>query len=108
MADRGAMGGQAVEALVDRGHRDGDQLAFELAQIGAGEHQVIVEGDKGLEFFIVEGIGLEHVRHHAELVLAFGEICGHLGTQRCFLFQVERGRGLLRGFHPNSSNIRFR
>ncbi len=82
LAHGGAMGDQAIIAAVMRRHRDRDHLAFELAQARRRQHQIVVHGDKGGELGHVEGVGLEHVRHEAELFLAFGEIGRHVGRKR--------------------------
>jgi len=47
-------------------------------------------GDEGGELRRVEGIGLQHIGHEAELFLAFGEIGGHFRGKRRRR-QVERG-----------------
>ena len=69
---------QTIIAVVLRRHRDRDHLAFEFAQAGRRQHQIVVHGDEGGELRHVEGIGLEHVGHEAQLFLALGEIGRHL------------------------------
>ena len=66
---RRAMGGQAVEAAVHRRDDDRDHLALELAQAAVGQHQVVVDRGEGVELGDVEGVGVQHVRHHAQLFL---------------------------------------
>ena len=82
LAHGGAVGDQTIIAAVMRRDRDRDHLAFELAQARRRQHQIVVHGDKGRELRHVEGVGLEHVRHEAELFLAFGEIGRHVGRKR--------------------------
>ena len=83
LAHGGAVGDQTIIAAVLRRDRDRDHFALELAQARRRQHQIVVHGDEGRELAHVEGVGLEHVGHEAELFLAFGEIGGHLGGQRC-------------------------
>ena len=89
-AHRGAMRHQAVVAAVLRRHRDRDHLALELGQAGRRQHQVVVHGDEGFELGVVEGVGLQHVGHEAELLLALGEIGLHAGDSvpRCSVSAV--------------------
>ena len=91
---------QAIEAAVVRRHRDRDHLALELAQARRRQHQVVIHRDEGFELRHVEGIGLQHVRHEAELLLAFGEI----GRHRF----VERDLGQRQRDHDASSFARLR
>ena len=34
------------------------------------EHQIVIESGKRIQLFDVEGVGLQHVGHHAKLFLA--------------------------------------
>ena len=77
----GAVRGQTVVAAVVRRHRDGDHLALELGEAARAQHQVVVHGGEGFQLHGVEGVGHQHVRDEAELVLAFLEIGGHRRRQ---------------------------
>ena len=91
LADGGAMGGQAVVAVVHRRDGDGDHLALELGQAAVGEHQIIDHVDEGFELAVVESVGLEHVRDEAELFLALGEVGFQLRRQFGILGHGEGG-----------------
>ena len=101
------MGHLAVEAAVGGGDGDGDHLALQLGEAAVGQHQVVVERGEGVELVDVEGIGLEHVGHEAELLLADAEILRRRLRQRVGHGQVERGRGLLgQGGSPSGACMR--
>src|SRR5262245_5958237 len=93
----GAVRHQAIVAAVHRRDRDRDHLALELRQTRGRQHQVVVHGDERLELGHVERIGIQHVGHEAELLLALLEIGLHGWAQRRRR-QVERDdRGIIGG-----------
>jgi hypothetical protein len=68
------MRGEAIVAVIDRGHGDRDHLPVELRQPRFAQHQIVVHVGEGAQLLLVEGVGEKHVRHEAELLLTFGEI----------------------------------
>ena len=105
LADGRAVGGEAVVAAVLARHHDGDHLALELRQPRGREHEIVVERREGLELGVVVRIGAQHVRHEADLLVAFREIGLHLPGQLA-LGEGERRDPpvdlLRRGFSPAS------
>ena len=78
LAHRIAVSSDAIEAAVLRRHRRGDHFDFELGQVGRVLHQLLPIIHDCLQLSVVEGEGLEHVRHETELFIAFLEVGGHL------------------------------
>src|SRR3990167_4933894 len=89
----GAVRDQAIVTVISAGHDHGDYFPLELRESRGREHQVVGHGDERLELGEIEGIGVQHVGHEPELLLALGEI----GLHRL----VERpGRELQRHYSP--------
>src|SRR3546814_8059947 len=56
LAHRGAVRGQAVEAVIDAADRHRDHFAFELAQARGRQHQVVVHVREAAQLLGVEGV----------------------------------------------------
>ncbi len=96
-----AMRDQAIMTMIGAGNGDRDQFALELRQARRRQHQIVGHGDEGLELGEIEGIGLQHIRHEAELFLAFREIGFAVGIERGG-GKIERHRGIARrSFEPS-------
>jgi hypothetical protein len=63
---------QAVVAAIGGGDDHRHHLAFELAQTGRRQHQLVVHGHEIAQLLRPKAVGLQHVRHEAQLIHAFG------------------------------------
>ena len=99
-AHRRTMGRKAIVAMIDGAHGHRDHLALELGEPAFAKHEIVGHVDEGSQLAGIKGIGLEHIGHKAELLLALGEIAFKELVARILGAEVERCHTIAIGHGP--------
>ena len=91
LANRRAMGHQAVVAAVGGRHDDRHHLPLQLRQAGVGQHDLVIHRHEVAQPLGPEAVGVEHVRHEPQLFHAFPPKHLEIVVQRLRVGDAELG-----------------